>query len=129
MIQPRESARRTASEMERELPISVPGDVARGAEYPGRTALLVPLGLPGMPESALEFVEVEHCLPLDEIAPLLDRLRREPPEEEGAYPVSDEMEYESKMARLDPLVVDQQPPGELSAYTAEGMLDDKTGVI
>ena len=111
----------------------------------------------GMPESALEFVDVDHCLPLEEIAPLLDRLCREPAEEEGAYPVSDEMEYESKMARLDPLVVDQKSPGELSAftcpectgplyelrdgefvrfrcrvghaYTAESMLDEKMGAL
>ena len=113
--------------------------------------------VPGMPESALEFVAVDHRLPLEEIASLLDRICREPAKEEGAYPVPDDMEYESKMARLDPLVVDQQPPGELSAftcpectgplyelrdgefvrfrcrvghaYTAESMLDGKMGAL
>jgi two-component system, chemotaxis family, protein-glutamate methylesterase/glutaminase len=33
---------------------------------------------PSMPSSALEFVRVDHCLPLREIAPLLARLARDP---------------------------------------------------
>jgi len=57
----------------------------------------------GMPQSAIEHVEVDHCLPLSEIAPLLARIVREevPAEEEGAYPVPDDMELESRMARID----------------------------
>ena len=54
----------------------------------------------GMPESALEYVDVDHCLPLEKIAPLLDRLSREPAGEEGDHPMPDEMEYESKVAGL-----------------------------
>lgn len=57
----------------------------------------------GMPQSALEHVEVDHRLPLSEIAPLLARVVREeiPAEEEGAYPVPDDMELENRMARID----------------------------
>ncbi len=72
----------------------------------------------GMPESALRYVEVDHCVPLDEIPPLLDRIVREEAEEEGAYPVPDEMELESKLAGLDPTVIETaERPGELSAFT------------
>jgi two-component system, chemotaxis family, protein-glutamate methylesterase/glutaminase len=63
-------------------------------------------------------VSVDHRLPLEKIAPLLARLSREPAEEEGAYPVTDDMELESKMAGLDPSVVDSdERPGELSHFT------------
>lgn len=73
----------------------------------------------GMPESALEYVDVDHRLPLEKIPPLLDRLaREESPKEEGEYPVPDEMEYESKAAGLDPTVLENQhPPGTVSAFT------------
>ncbi|WP_207956144.1 chemotaxis protein CheB [Rubrobacter marinus] len=40
----------------------------------------------GMPESALRFVDVDHCLPLGGVAPLLSRLTREPVPEEGEPP-------------------------------------------
>lgn len=56
----------------------------------------------GMPQSALEYVDVDHCLPLEEIASLLARLSRGPAKQEGFYSVSEEMEYESKIAGLDP---------------------------
>jgi two-component system chemotaxis response regulator CheB len=57
---------------------------------------------PGMPESALRYVDVGHCVPLDKIAPLLDCVTREEAKEEGAYPVPDGMELESKLAGLAP---------------------------
>jgi two-component system chemotaxis response regulator CheB len=61
---------------------------------------------------------VDHCLPLDEIAPLLARVTREEAKEEGAYPVPDNMELESKIAGLDPTTIDSgERPGELSGYT------------
>jgi two-component system chemotaxis response regulator CheB len=73
---------------------------------------------PGMPESALEYVEIDHCLPLDKIAPLLASLAREPAREEGAYSVPDDTELESRMAGLDPRVIDSaEHPGELSHFT------------
>ncbi len=57
----------------------------------------------GMPRSALEHVKVDHCLPLSEIALLLARVVREevPAEEEGAYPVPDDMQMEDRMTRVD----------------------------
>ena len=73
---------------------------------------------PGMPQSALRYVEVDHRLPVDEIAPLLSRLAREPSGEKGAYLVPDDMEFESKIAGLDPTVIDSnEHPGELSAFS------------
>jgi two-component system, chemotaxis family, protein-glutamate methylesterase/glutaminase len=72
----------------------------------------------GMPQSALEYVDVDHCLPLEKIAALLARLSREPAKEEGDYPVPEEMEYESKIAGLDPSTVESgAPPGELSSFS------------
>ena len=73
---------------------------------------------PGMPQSALRYVEVDHSLPADEIGPLLSRLVREPSEEKKVYPVPDEMEFESKIAGLDPTVIDSnEHPGELAAFS------------
>lgn len=56
---------------------------------------------PSMPLNAIKHVEVDHCIPLKEIAPLLVRLTNAAAEEEGAYPVSDEMEMEVRIARED----------------------------
>ena len=73
---------------------------------------------PGMPESALAYVSVDHCAPLEKIPPLLARLSHEPAHEEGAYPVPDEMDLESKIAGLDPTALDSdQRPGEISHFT------------
>ena len=73
---------------------------------------------PGMPESALRYAGVDYCLPLNEIPPLLARVAREEAEEEGAYPVPDDMELESRIAGLDPTAVDSgERPGEISGYT------------
>ena len=113
---------------------------------------------PNMPESALQYVDVDYCLPVDEIAPLLSSLSRKPAKEKGAYLVPDEMEYESKVAGLDSTVIDSdEHPGKLSAfscpecagplyeirdgelirfrcrvghaYTAESMLEEKSEVL
>ena len=112
----------------------------------------------GMPESALRFVDVDHCLPLAGMAPLLSRLSREPVPTEGAFPLPDDTNLEVRVARLDPsLVHGDERPGELSqftcpdctgplyqiqdgelvrfrcrvghAYTAESMLDEKTEAL
>jgi two-component system chemotaxis response regulator CheB len=57
----------------------------------------------GMPQSVLEHVNVDYCLPLSDIAPLLARtVHEEVLVEEGAYPVPDDMELEDRIARLDP---------------------------
>jgi two-component system, chemotaxis family, protein-glutamate methylesterase/glutaminase len=75
-----------------------------------------------MPEHALEYVDVDHCVPLAELASLLDSRCREPAEpggERGAYEgVTDEMEFESKIAGLDPEVVESgEHAGELVGFT------------
>jgi two-component system, chemotaxis family, protein-glutamate methylesterase/glutaminase len=75
-----------------------------------------------MPEHALEYVDVDHCVPLGEVAPLLARLCREPAGptgERGAYEgVTDDMEFESKVAGLDPEVIESgEHPGELVGFT------------
>lgn len=72
---------------------------------------------PWMPASALEFVEVDHSVALEKIAPLIARLADEPAREEGGYPVPEGMEYEAKVAKLDPIVEERDPPGELSSFT------------
>jgi CheB methylesterase len=72
----------------------------------------------GMPESALEYVGADHCLPMEKIAPLLVRLSGEPAKEEGVYPVPDDLELESRIAGLDPTAIDSdERPGELSRFT------------
>lgn len=54
---------------------------------------------PAMPLNAIKHVEVDHIVPLREIAPLLVRLTSETADEEGAYPMSEEMETEVRIAR------------------------------
>ncbi len=56
-----------------------------------------------MPQSVLEHAEGGYRLPLSDIAPLLARIVREevPVEEEGAYPMPDDLELEDRMARID----------------------------
>ena len=76
----------------------------------------------GMPESALKHVDVDYCLPLAKIVPLLARLSREevPPDEEGAHlTVPADMEFESKMTGLDPAgaVEGGYQIGEISHFT------------
>jgi two-component system, chemotaxis family, protein-glutamate methylesterase/glutaminase len=114
----------------------------------------------GMPRSALEHVKVDHCLPLSKIPPLLARVVHEeiPAEEEGAYPVPDDMEMEDRMTRVDSRTPEnveklghpsgftcpecEGPLWEMRdeevlrfrcrvghAYTAESMLDEKTGAL
>ncbi|HVF68704.1 MAG TPA: chemotaxis protein CheB [Pyrinomonadaceae bacterium] len=56
---------------------------------------------PAMPLNAIKHVEVDHIVPLNEIAPLLVRLTETHAEEEGARPVSEEMDIEVKIARED----------------------------
>jgi two-component system, chemotaxis family, protein-glutamate methylesterase/glutaminase len=75
-----------------------------------------------MPKSALEYVEVDYCLPLDEIAALLSRLATEARSkegvEQGGYPMSDDMELEQKMSELDPATLNSdERPGDVSSLT------------
>ena len=72
---------------------------------------------PSMPRSAMENVEVDYCLPIAEIAPLLVRLTKEETAEEGEYPMSEEMGIEVKIAREDQaLEAGVQKLGEPSSY-------------
>lgn len=71
-----------------------------------------------MPANALEYVDVDYCLPLSELPAVLARLAREPAEIEGAYPVPKDMEFESKLVASDPAAMDEdERPGVLSAFT------------
>jgi two-component system, chemotaxis family, protein-glutamate methylesterase/glutaminase len=62
-----------------------------------------------MPENALEYVEVDYCLPLDEIAALLGRLAGEATGkegvEQGGYPMPEDMEFEQEISELDPAIM------------------------
>lgn len=53
---------------------------------------------PSMAKSALQFVKVDHCLPLAEIPDLLVQLSKELAETEEEYPVTEEIEVEAKIA-------------------------------
>ena len=71
-----------------------------------------------MPESALEYVDVDYCLSLDKIAAQLTRLAGEVREEEGGFPMPEDMELEQKMSELDPATLDgDERPGEISSLT------------
>ena len=73
---------------------------------------------PSMPESALEYVDADHCLPLAEIGPVLARLCREQAGEEEAYPVPEEMEREENILEMDmPTMESEQRPGHISVFT------------
>ena len=73
---------------------------------------------PGMPRSAMENVDVDHVLPLAEIAPLLERLARLPVEEKGGTPMSEEMEMETDIAEVDEaLTLRDERPGVPSPFS------------
>jgi two-component system, chemotaxis family, protein-glutamate methylesterase/glutaminase len=56
---------------------------------------------PSMPQSAMQNVEVDYCLPLSGIGPLLKELAQTPAAEEGAYAVSKRMKIEVEIAKED----------------------------
>lgn len=71
-----------------------------------------------MPESALRYVDVDHRVPLGEMPVLLARLARGPTGERGAYPVPEDMEFETRISGLDPSAIDSgEHPGEVSGFT------------
>ncbi len=84
----------------------VAGVVLSGALYDGAAGVLAvktrggaavvqdptEAAVDGMPRSALRLVEVDHVLPVAEIAPLLVRLARESVAEEGAAAMADDEE-------------------------------------
>jgi two-component system chemotaxis response regulator CheB len=56
---------------------------------------------PSMPQSAMQYVEVDYRLPLSRIAPLLKQLAHTPVDEEGVYAVSKRMKIEVEIAKED----------------------------
>ena len=54
-----------------------------------------------MPQSAIAHVEVDHVVPLSGIGPLLVRLSHEQAAAQGGYPLSKEIEVETKLAAMD----------------------------
>ncbi|HKR15642.1 MAG TPA: chemotaxis protein CheB [Pyrinomonadaceae bacterium] len=76
---------------------------------------------PSMPLSVLQSLKVDYTLPLREIAPLLDRLSRQPAEEEGRYPVPENLEIETRIAQqemeADELIASIDEIGKISKLT------------
>ena len=72
----------------------------------------------GMPESALEYVEVDYRLPLREIPAALSRIAVMPADEEGAFAVPAGLELESRIveAGMD-IIYAPERPWEPSVYT------------
>jgi two-component system, chemotaxis family, protein-glutamate methylesterase/glutaminase len=74
--------------------------------------------IPSMPESALRYVQVDHTLPLTEIASLLARVAQQPAPDEARFPVPHEMEIEANMAKMDEGTMDtEERPGTISVFT------------
>jgi two-component system chemotaxis response regulator CheB len=73
---------------------------------------------PGMPRSALELVEVDHCLPVAEMAPLLARLAQDPEPSGIESPVPEDLEMEARIDEFDlaALEDDVHRPGSPSAF-------------
>jgi two-component system chemotaxis response regulator CheB len=82
--------------------------------------------VPFMPESALAHVEVDYCLPLAEIAPLLVRLAAEATEEKGEFQVPKEVEIEVNIAKeqkaLDAGVLELGEPSNYACPECHGVL-------
>ena len=53
---------------------------------------------PSMAQSVLRYIKVDHCLPLTEISALLVQLSETPVSEKKEYPITEEIEVESKIA-------------------------------
>jgi two-component system chemotaxis response regulator CheB len=76
---------------------------------------------PSMPLSVMQGIKVDYSLRLREVAPMLDQLSREAAEEEGRYPVPDEIEIESRIAKQkmegDELLTSVEKLGHVSKLT------------
>jgi two-component system chemotaxis response regulator CheB len=73
---------------------------------------------PSMPESGLEYVETDYCLPVAEIGSTLNRLVDEPIAGDAAFPIPEEMDVESKILEMDGTTMDSAPRlGHISAFT------------
>jgi len=73
---------------------------------------------PSMPLSALENVEVDYTLPLASIGPQLGQLADKQAKEEEGYPVSEDMEKETKLADMDLAIMhNNEQVGTPSAFS------------
>ncbi len=74
--------------------------------------------VPSMPLSALRHVDVDHTVPLAEIAPLLVKLTQTGVEEKGACEMPEHLDIEVKIAKQDPAInLDVRELWEKSSYT------------
>ena len=76
---------------------------------------------PSMPMSVIQEIQVDYSLPLGEIPSALDRLSRETAEEEGRYPMPDEVELEARIAEQEmeagELIASVEKLGKVSKLT------------
>lgn len=76
---------------------------------------------PSMPLSVLQDVKVDYSVSLSEMGPLLTRLSHEPAEDERRYPVSDQIEIESRIAQQEmessELIASVEKLGRISTLT------------
>jgi len=73
---------------------------------------------PSMPASALANVQVDHCLPISEIPPLLVKLTEQTVMQESRAPVSKELEIETKIALgADAAELEVKQLGNVSEFT------------
>jgi len=74
-----------------------------------------------MPMSVMQTIKVDYSLPLREIGPLLNHLSREKVEQEGGYPVPEEVEIEARIAGQelsgDQLIASVEAIGKISKLT------------
>ena len=76
---------------------------------------------PSMPMSVMQQIKVDYSVPLREIAPLLARLSRQTAEEEGSYPVPENVEIETRIAQqemeAEELIASVEKLGKISRLT------------
>lgn len=73
---------------------------------------------PSMPRHALQHVDVDHCVPLAQIAPLLSQLVRTAADDGVRYDMPKHLDIEVKIAKLDPAIdEDIRELWERSSYT------------
>lgn len=76
---------------------------------------------PSMPMSVMQDIKVDYSMPLNEIAPLLNKLAHETAAEEGRYPVPDEVEIEARIAEQEmdsgELIASVEKLGRISKLT------------
>lgn len=74
--------------------------------------------MPSMPESALEYVDVDAVLPLDQIGARLAELAAQPAAEASVGGVPPDMDLEARLAALDGTAMNTDDrPGTLTGYT------------